>query len=83
MSVRWSKNDTIREIAGRYVNKCLSSGVDAIMFDGYNPSTKDVIANTRCEKSVKGSVDASCFLIRILKIEYRDSRLFTCYFRPV
>ena len=40
-SVRWSKNDIVGEIAGRYVNTCHSLGIDAVMFDGYKPSTKD------------------------------------------
>ena len=46
-SVKWSKNEDFSEIARRYISKCNRLGIGTVVFDGYNPSTKDVTRDSR------------------------------------
>ena len=50
-SLKWSKHEKFQSIAQRYLNKCHSLKVSTVVFDGYEPSTKDGTRSSKCSVS--------------------------------
>ena len=46
-SVKWSKREKCKSFAKRYLNMCHNLKVSAVVFDGYDPSTKDGTRRSR------------------------------------
>ena len=64
----WSKKDTFSKISQMYIDKCKRFGASAIVFDGYEASTKDATHNVRSGKMsqvVKIIAENSCSFDRV------------------
>ena len=52
-SVKWSSGEPFHNIAHKYIEKCNHLKITTVVFDGFEPSTKDCTRTTRLNKASK------------------------------